>query len=126
MLRILRSTLGEKCHICGATRNLLIHHKDENPDNNVLSNLTVVCKKCHRKIHIDSNLHKGLHFSVSRNFNVRFPEDLLTWLDEEARKARRSRNELLKIILEDLRAGRLTRTAETEVATPTPTLRRAY
>jgi len=62
----------------------------------------------------------------SRNFNVRFPQDLVEWLDEKAKQERRSRNELLKIILEDLRGGRLIQKPEETEVTPTPTLRRAY
>jgi|GEM_PF-2919316 metal-responsive CopG/Arc/MetJ family transcriptional regulator len=41
----------------------------------------------------------------SRTFNVRLPEDLVAWLDDRARRERRSRNQLIKIILEDARAA---------------------
>ena len=40
-----------KCEICGRKKKLDIHHKDENPSNNVLSNLMVLCHSCHMKIH---------------------------------------------------------------------------
>ena len=43
----------------------------------------------------------------SRNFNVRLSEDLIEWLDQRARRERRSRNELIRMTLEDLKAGKL-------------------
>lgn len=39
------------CKKCGSTKNLCIHHIDENRYNNVLENLTVLCKKCHQELH---------------------------------------------------------------------------
>ena len=40
-----------KCEVCGSKNNLDVHHKDENPSNNNPSNLLVVCRSCHMKIH---------------------------------------------------------------------------
>jgi len=31
--------------------NLLVHHLDKNPKNNIMSNLLTVCRKCHGFIH---------------------------------------------------------------------------
>ena len=48
---------GNKCRLCGATENLVIHHIDEqsyhNTDtpNNDLDNLTVLCNSCHLMYH---------------------------------------------------------------------------
>ena len=39
------------CAYCGATKTLLIHHLDENRNNNEVSNLIVLCKSCHQKHH---------------------------------------------------------------------------
>ena len=39
------------CAYCGSKQNLLIHHKDENRHNNEVSNLIVLCKRCHQKYH---------------------------------------------------------------------------
>ena len=40
------------CEKCQKTDCLLdVHHKDGNPFNNVISNLAIVCRGCHRKIH---------------------------------------------------------------------------
>lgn len=41
----------DKCEICGSKKNIDVHHKDENPSNNVLDNLMVLCRSCHMKIH---------------------------------------------------------------------------
>lgn len=43
--------LGKSCMLCNSGRNLTIHHKDKNRNNNLLENLTVVCRSCHQKIH---------------------------------------------------------------------------
>lgn len=41
----------KECAYCNSTKNLLIHHLDENRHNNELSNLVVLCKSCHQKHH---------------------------------------------------------------------------
>lgn len=40
-----------KCQLCGAIRNIDIHHIDGNYGNNHSENLMVVCRSCHMKIH---------------------------------------------------------------------------
>ncbi len=40
---------GSKCFFCESEINLQIHHK--NYKNNELSNLVLLCAKCHRKLH---------------------------------------------------------------------------
>jgi len=68
----------------------------------------------------------------SRTFNVRLPEDLVAWLDDRARRERRSRNQLIKIILEDARAGNPTEqpsrieSEQQKTLPPQIRLRRAY
>ena len=45
---------GNVCDACGdkkLTSNLEVHHKDRNRNNNESSNLRVLCKKCHDKLH---------------------------------------------------------------------------
>lgn len=39
------------CECCKSKENIIIHHIDNNPQNNELSNLQTVCRKCHAKIH---------------------------------------------------------------------------
>ena len=41
----------EKCELCGSTKYLLIHHRDQDRSNNVDENLQVLCKRCHQNIH---------------------------------------------------------------------------
>jgi len=53
----LSALFGKKCNICGITKKELeIHHKDgsgaskkANEKNNDLSNLQILCRKCHRQ-----------------------------------------------------------------------------
>lgn len=47
------------CSNCGATENLLVHHKDEDRTNNDLSNLTILCKKCHQEHHMERDKENG-------------------------------------------------------------------
>lgn len=39
------------CEICGSTKNIDIHHKDENIQNNEPDNLMALCRSCHMKKH---------------------------------------------------------------------------
>lgn len=39
------------CEICGSTRNVDVHHKDGNPQNNTMGNLQRLCRSCHLKVH---------------------------------------------------------------------------
>lgn len=43
---------GNRCAVCGQMEGLHIHHKDKNPNNNVMSNLIALCGVCHKKIHM--------------------------------------------------------------------------
>ena len=40
-----------ECEICCGSKNLQVHHKDENRDNNNPDNLITLCQKCHGQIH---------------------------------------------------------------------------
>lgn len=42
---------GKVCNRCNSKNRLLVHHKDENRSNNELSNLEILCKKCHQDHH---------------------------------------------------------------------------
>jgi len=41
-----------ECTACGATEGLHIHHKNKNPADNRIRNLTVLCGVCHKKVHM--------------------------------------------------------------------------
>ena len=47
----LLKSLKQECCMCGTTKKLIAHHIDENYQNNVLSNLAIVCRGCHNTIH---------------------------------------------------------------------------
>mgnify|MGYP001558574251 CR=1 FL=1 len=46
----LREAAGH-CELCGSTRRLDIHHRDRNKRNQALSNLQVLCHRCHMQEH---------------------------------------------------------------------------
>ena len=39
------------CEICGSTKNIDVHHKDGNYQNNSSENLMIVCRSCHMMLH---------------------------------------------------------------------------
>jgi len=45
------SHYGKQCNRCRSTSNLLVHHRNHDRTNNNLSNLEVLCKKCHQDHH---------------------------------------------------------------------------
>lgn len=53
--RLLLEQYGRDLHICERCHSdiegMHIHHKNGNPYDNILTNLVIVCSKCHRKIH---------------------------------------------------------------------------
>ena len=46
--------IKSSCEICGATKDLEVHHKDKNHSNNNPNNLMTVCSPCHQRVHNQS------------------------------------------------------------------------
>lgn len=46
--------IKSSCEICGATKDLEVHHKDKNHSNNNPNNLMTVCNSCHQRVHNQS------------------------------------------------------------------------
>jgi len=48
---------GNRCSICGynVKDGLQIHHKNENPSDNRIENLTVLCYACHKRTHMKNS-----------------------------------------------------------------------
>ena len=44
----------DECSSCKSKKNLDQHHIDGNPKNNKLSNLTCLCRSCHKKVHLNA------------------------------------------------------------------------
>ena len=44
---------NHQCEICQSNKTLDTHHIDYHKDNHDLSNLQVLCRKCHKKIHVE-------------------------------------------------------------------------
>lgn len=38
--------------MCGATKPLHVHHRDENYQNNAAANLQTLCAGCHKQLHL--------------------------------------------------------------------------
>ena len=41
----------DRCQLCNSQYHITVHHKNENPFDNSLENLQVLCWNCHKKIH---------------------------------------------------------------------------
>lgn len=54
-----RRAKDTKCAWCNSTKNLCVHHLDENRYNNDLSNLITICKRCHQNFHTKRNMTTG-------------------------------------------------------------------
>ena len=52
------ANLPNHCDNCSSPKNLTVHHKDKNPNNNRLQNLQILCEDCHNKIHKIYNKRK--------------------------------------------------------------------
>lgn len=46
-----RNKLPFYCECCKSTKNLLVHHKDHNRNNNNIENLQILCTSCHAVVH---------------------------------------------------------------------------
>jgi len=49
--------LAKICTKCWSTKNVDIHHKDKNHNNNEENNLQILCHNCHLKLHLTWNKH---------------------------------------------------------------------
>lgn len=59
------------CERCGASTNLLVHHRDRNRHNNSLDNLETLCKRCHQIEHrCWENFTKGIVRSAENEESV--------------------------------------------------------
>lgn len=53
----------KECQICfKKNKNLILHHKDGNPENNNVKNLIICCRQCHARI------HKGIKGNVGESY----------------------------------------------------------
>lgn len=69
MVQRMISLQNSNCRICGSVEDLERHHIDGDIRNNNLSNLTVLCKECHDKVHsiMGINRYEGLRKSKRHN-----------------------------------------------------------
>lgn len=65
------------CCVCKESdRPITIHHLDENPANNVESNLIVLCKICHDEVHTTHKLSKNLTIEHLRDFKEKWEDEI--------------------------------------------------
>lgn len=49
-------TYGKVCNKCKSASEIQVHHKDRNRSNNTISNLEVLCRKCHDLEHKEERI----------------------------------------------------------------------
>lgn len=55
-----RNIKRDCCSICLSKKNLVVHHLDKNRKNNKMSNLILLCRSCHAKVHdIEQNFTRS-------------------------------------------------------------------
>jgi hypothetical protein len=59
----------EACEFCASTKELHVHHQDQNPANNEPSNLVTLCKTHHQILHSRGKLLKWI--KPGRHVNIR-------------------------------------------------------
>lgn len=52
------------CERCSSTRNILVHHRNEDRSDSSLDNLEVLCKKCHQNHHCNRDPVTGRYIKV--------------------------------------------------------------
>jgi len=57
--KYLSKILPLNCSLCNSTKKLVTHHVDGNYKNNILENITIVCRGCHNKIHKTKTKKEG-------------------------------------------------------------------
>lgn len=50
LAQLLKRNISQ-CEICGDTKKLEVHHKDNNPSNNISENIIKICCRCHNMLH---------------------------------------------------------------------------
>ena len=56
----------ERCSKCKTKEKLEIHHLDRNKQNNSLTNLTVLCSTCHKRVHVKLRRRDGYRKETSK------------------------------------------------------------
>jgi len=99
--RLAYKALGGKCEECGSTIQLVIHHKDGNPNNNDEENLALLCRRCHKRKHPHINpLKRAVHnrktLGRKKKVIIYLYPDEIEMLDQVCRKTGDTRSELLR------------------------------
>lgn len=91
---VLKSQVYERdhhtCQHCSSTESLIVHHIDNDDNNNEVGNLLTLCKSCHLVLHAPqngmekSNKGKQMKIKNSKMVTVRLPEELVQAIDKEA------------------------------------------
>ncbi|PKN00489.1 MAG: hypothetical protein CVU78_00830 [Elusimicrobia bacterium HGW-Elusimicrobia-2] len=69
------------CERCGSEKNLEVHHKSWKYPPRVLSNLRVLCKKCHDELHVEENILPHIKY-LSRKLELSrsLPKKKVEWI----------------------------------------------
>lgn len=66
-LQINRETEIHFCYFCNSLKNVIVHHIDENRENNDEANKLYLCRSCHTKLHrLLPMLKSRINYSIVR------------------------------------------------------------
>ena len=98
---------GESCDICGATDDIVVHHKDGKRENNDLENLVPLCDEHHRKVHsrhpeVAELVRKlGYEPSGGERTSIEVTDETWTKLKNRKTKPGMTFDDVLRALLED-------------------------
>jgi len=65
--------IQHSCEYCNSTSDLLVHHIDQNRENNSFSNLIVLCTSCHAHVHKRiTNINKMRWYYITHQDQMTF------------------------------------------------------
>jgi tRNA U54 and U55 pseudouridine synthase Pus10 len=108
--KVCLATKGRECEICGATKNIVVHHVDGDRSNNHIDNPVPMCKLCHKAVHWGDEGYEQWHEQLvgsadgqeddveREQLTQRMPEDLVKDVDEIADHLGMSRNAMINMM----------------------------
>jgi len=96
--QILIHALGDRCIQCGNVANLQIHHIDHNHENPNLSNIQLLCSKCHGKAH---RKQKQRRVKMGKGKLVRLQPTTRKMLEQLRLSTEKTPNDVVKRLAEE-------------------------
>jgi len=103
---ILRQVKGldiVKCELCEETQKIEIHHIDNNPNNNKIANLILLCWSCHKKAHFGKDWGKGNREEKQKGYCKKWRKNNKEKAREYGKKYRKENPKKIRKIKESMK-----------------------